>query len=75
MYGQPAAELGFEPGGLWGHDVTGVGNGDQLLHGNGIQCKSGSHFTRVNAVFQCAQATYSTYEVYALTGPQVFDVK
>ena len=34
--GQAAAELGLKPGGLGRHDIAGVGNVDELLHGHRV---------------------------------------
>ena len=51
MYGQAAAELRFKPGGFGRHDISGIRNGDQLLHGNGIEGKGCYHLSRIHPLF------------------------
>ena len=72
---EAGAELGLKPGGLWGHDVAGVGNVDNLLHADGVEGEGDLHLTVVNAAFQLAEATDTANKVDALVGAEVFDAK
>ena len=72
---EAGAQLRLEPGGLWGHDVAGVGNVDNLLHADGIEGEGDLHLAAVDATFQLAEAADAAHEVDALVGAQVFDAE
>ena len=72
---EAGAEFGLKPSGLWGHDVAGVGNIDNLFHAHGIEGECHFHLTVVHAAFQLAETADAAYEVDTLVGAEVFDAE
>ena len=64
--GETAAELGLEPGGLGGHDIAGVGNADELVHGHGVEGKGHLHLSGIHAAGEFSQAADSAHEIDAV---------
>ena len=72
---QTAAQLRLEPGSLGRHDIASIGYPDKLLHGNGIQCESCCHLTRVNPLLELAETSDTAYEVNTLRSTEILDVE
>ena len=75
VYHKAGAQFRLEPSGFGRHDVAGVGNVDNLFHGNGIESKSHFHLAAVHTTFQLAQSADTANEVDTLVGTQVFDTQ
>lgn len=71
MDGESAAELWLEPGGLRWHDVAGVCDVNELLHGDRVEGESHCHLAAVNTSGKLSDATDASYKVYSPVGPQV----
>ena len=52
MDNQTGTQFRFEPGCLGRHDITGIGNIQQLFHRNRLQSESHFHLPAVYAFFQ-----------------------
>ncbi len=72
---QTGTELRLEPCGLGRHYIAGVGYVYQLFHRYGVECESDGHSAVIHTLFQFAQTTYATYEIYTLIGTEVFDAQ
>ena len=72
---QTTAQLRLEPGSLGRHDIASIGYPDKLLHGNGIQCESCCHLTRVNPLLELAETSDTAYEVNTLRSTEILDVE
>ena len=68
---QTTSQLRLKPRGLGRHDFSAVGNIHDLLHGDGIEGQSHTHFARINPTTKFAQATQATHEVDTLVAPQI----
>lgn len=66
MDDETGAELGFEPCGLGGHDVAGVGDVHHLVHADGEEGEGSYHLAAIDAALEFAVATETTDEVDAL---------
>ena len=65
------AEFRLEPRRLRGHDVTRVGDVDELLHRNGVEGERRLHLAAVDTLLELAQTSYSTYKIDAFITSQV----
>ena len=65
MYNQTAAKFRLEPGCLRRHDVTTVGNGNDLVHADGMEGESKFHLSAVHTCLQFFQTAQSADEVDA----------
>ena len=65
MDNQAGTQFRFEPGCLGRHDITGIGNIHQLLHGDRIKSQSHLHLATVHAMLQFSQATDAAYKINA----------
>ena len=72
---EAGAEFGLEPGGLGGHDVAGVGDVHELLHGYGVEGEGECHFAGVDAATEFVEAADASYEVDAFVGSEVVDAE
>ena len=70
---QTGTEFRFEPGGFRRHNVTGIGNVNQLFHRNGIQRQCHFHFAAVNPFLQFTQSAYAADKVNTLVAAKVFE--
>ena len=68
MNHQSGPQFRLEPSGFRRHDITGIGNIQQLFHGYRIQSESNLHFTAVHAFFQFTQPTDTSYEIDSFRG-------
>ena len=72
MDNQAGTQFRFEPGCLGRHDITGIGNIHQLLHGYGIKSQSYFHFSTVNTLLQFSQTADTAYKVNTLIRTEIF---
>lgn len=72
---ETGAELRLKPGSLRGHDVAGVGDVDELIHGDGVEGEGHLHLAAVDTTFQFAKTTDTADEVDALVAAQVGDAE
>ena len=75
MYNQSGTKFWLEPGSLWRHNISTIGNIHQLFHGYRIQGQCHSHFSTVNPALEFFQSADSTYEVNSLVRTQILDTK
>src|SRR5690606_18812893 len=74
MHHQSAAQFGFEPGGFRRHYISGIGDVDELLHGNRVEGEGNLHFPAVYPPFQFTKAANATHEIDSLVGTQVVNI-
>ena len=72
---QATAEFWFKPSCLRRHDVSGVGDVDELLHAHGIEGESHLHFSGIDAAFEFAKTTDTANEVDSLVAAEVENAK
>ena len=65
MDNQAGTQFRFEPGCLGRHDITGIGNIHQLLHGDRIKRQRDLHLATVHTTLQFTQPTDTAYEIDA----------
>lgn len=70
---ETASEFRLKPCGLGRHNITGIGDIDELVHGYGVEGESHLHFTAVNSALQFTEATDTAYEVDSLVATEVSD--
>ena len=63
MDNQTGTQFRFEPGCLGRHDITGIGNIHQLLHGDRIKRQRDLHLATVHTTLQFSQPTDTAYEI------------
>ena len=68
-------EFRLEPGGLRRHDVARIGNVDELLHGNRVECESRLHLAAIDTLLQLFQAANTADEIDPFRRPQILDVE
>jgi hypothetical protein len=56
-------ELGFEPGALGRHDLIGIGNGKNLIHGDGGETKGRGSLTRFYFFLQNLGSVDSSHKI------------
>ena len=64
-------EFRLEPGGLRRHDVARIGNVDELLHGNRVECESRLHLAAIDTLLQLFQAANTADEIDPFRRPQI----
>ena len=69
------AQFRFKPCSLRRHDIAGIGNVDDLTHGNWIKSQGHLHLAAVDTLLELAKTTDATNEVDALVGAQVHDAE
>lgn len=79
---ESGAEFGFEPSGLWRHDFAGVGDGDELLDGDGVHGEGDAADVvgvvgdgLVDASFEFVGSADAADEVDAFVGADVADAE
>ena len=72
---EAGTELGFEPCGLRRHDVAGVGDVDELVHGDWVEGEGHLHLTAVNTFLELFESTDAPNEVDALVAAEVGDAE
>ncbi len=72
---EPAAEFGFKPGALWGHDLTGVRDVHELFNGGWEHGEGHGAFARVDPLFKFLCAADASDEVDPLAGTRVLDAE
>lgn len=72
MNNEAGTQFRFEPSRLGRHDVAGIGNVHQLLHGDRIKGQRDLHLATVDTALQFSQPTDSTYEIDTLIRTEVF---
>ena len=71
---EAGAELGFEPGGLGGHETVGVGDAHEFFHGGGVHRKRYGGAC-LDSLLQLFGASDASDEVDALVGAGVVDAQ
>ena len=72
MDNQAGTQFRFEPGCLGRHDITGIGNIHQLLHGDRIKRQRDLHLATVHTTLQFTQPTDTAYEIDTLIRTKIF---
>ena len=72
MDNQAGTQFRFEPGCLGRHDITGIGNIHQLLHGDRIKRQRDLHLATVHTTLQFTQPTDTAYEIDAFIRTKIF---
>ena len=72
MDNQTGTQFRFEPGCLGRHDITGIGNIHQLLHGDRIKRQRDLHLATVHTTLQFSQPTDTAYEIDAFIRTKIF---
>ena len=72
---QSRTQLRFEPSGLGRHDIAGIGNVHQLLHGHRITRQSHFHLTADPPLLHLAQPAEPADNGETLVGTEVFDTE
>ena len=75
MDNNTAAQLRLKPSGLGRHNVAAVGDVDELLHRNGVECKGYLHLTAVHPLLQLAEASDTTNKVDAFVPAEILDAQ
>lgn len=72
MDNQTGTQFRFEPGCLGRHDITGIGNIHQLLHGDRIKRQRDLHLATVHTTLQFTQPTDTAYKINAFIRTKIF---
>lgn len=75
MDNQTGTQFRFEPGCLGRHDITGIGNIDQLLHRNRVQSESHFHLAIINTTFQFSQSADTSHEINPFRSTQILNIQ
>ena len=75
MHEQPVPQLGLEPCRFRRHDLTGVGDGDELVNRGRVHAERDFHFAGVDAALELAGTADTADEVHALVGARIGDAE
>ena len=75
MNHQTRPQFRFKPGSFWRHNITCIGNRNQLVHRYRKKSQCYTHFAVIHPSFQFTQSSYSADKIDSFITPQVFNAQ
>ena len=72
---ETGTEFRLEPCCLGRHDVAGIGNSDELSHGDGVKSERHCHLAAVHTPLEFLKSADTSDEVDSLVGTEVGDIE